>query len=637
MAVTLAKVLYGALFVLVLPALLVLWARGSSDVVALPAIRAPIAGSVLASAGACLVLAGWWALRTHGGGLPMNAFPPPRHVTRGAYALVSHPIYVGFSALVLGVALVVGSGSGLWLVAPTTTLACVALVEGYERHDLEQRFGPLARPWLALPPASNAPPTWGDRAFVWLVVLLPWAAVYELVATVVPPDPIDTRLPFEATWPVVEWAELAYVSLYAVALASPLALRTRAAMRTFAVRALLAMALVFPLYLALPFVAPPRPFVATSALGRVLALERAFDTESCALPSFHVVFALLLADALQTRARASRLAWVWGIAVAASCVATGMHSIADVLAGAATFAAVRRADGLWEHLRRGAERVANSWREVRIGPIRVIKHGLWAALGTFVALAIVGAFARTEPVAVLALVWGGTLVGAAAWAQWIEGASGLSRPYGFWGGLLGATLGGVASKLVGQDPWIVLAATCVSAPFIQSLGRLRCLEQGCCHGRPTSAAIGIAYRHPRSRVWKVPELRGRPLHPTQLYSILWNVVVALAVVRLAWVHAAAPLTCGVYLILAGLGRFVEESFRGEPQTPSFAKLRVYQWASIAAVIAGAILTAQGRGPRLPSPALDAETVLAALVGAGLNFVAFGVDFPESRRRFSRLA
>ena len=114
----LGKVLYGALFAGVLPALLLLWARATAGVVRIPAPRSVALGAALAGCGALLMVSGWYALHRHGGGLPMNAFPPPRHVARGAYAIVAHPIYVGFCAICFGVSLATGSSSGLWLVSP---------------------------------------------------------------------------------------------------------------------------------------------------------------------------------------------------------------------------------------------------------------------------------------------------------------------------------------------------------------------------------------------------------------------------------------------------------------------------------------------------------------------------------------
>jgi prolipoprotein diacylglyceryltransferase len=126
------------------------------------------------------------------------------------------------------------------------------------------------------------------------------------------------------------------------------------------------------------------------------------------------------------------------------------------------------------------------------------------------------------------------------------------------------------------------------------------------------------------------------VHPTQLYSILWNVVIELAMARLWMVHARLHFIGGLYLMLMGLGRFVEEAYRGEPQTRVVARLRIYQWLSIAVVLIGAFGIALGRSAPAPAVDLDPSALLPALAYALLTWFAMGVDFPESNRRFSRL-
>src|SRR5262249_20643559 len=144
------------------------------------------------------------------------------------------------------------------------------------------------------------------------------------------------------------------------------------------------------------------------------------------------------------------------------------------------------------------------------------------------------------------------LVGSALWAQYLEGSPVLLRPYGFYGGVLGIVAAAIAVTLArAQDPWPLLGADSVAAPWVQAVGLRRCLVQGCCHGRPAPEAIGIRYTHPRSRVCKA-ELAGVPLHATPLYSIGWNVVVGVVLARMWALGAPLHLVGGVYLVLGGI-------------------------------------------------------------------------------------
>jgi prolipoprotein diacylglyceryltransferase len=204
--------------------------------------------------------------------------------------------------------------------------------------------------------------------------------------------------------------------------------------------------------------------------------------------------------------------------------------------------------------------------------------------------------------------------------------------FGIWAATAASSLFGVAAV----DALVLLAGYCTATPFLQSIGRVRCLVQGCCHGAPAPETVGIRYNLPLSRVTKAG-LAAVPLHPTPLYSILWNALVALVVARLWWVHARPGTLCGAWLVLSGSGRFVEESLRGEPQTLVIGGLRLYQWVAAGTVAAGALLLAVPGGAPLPGPRLDALSFAAALVAGAVAWLAYGVDFPGSPHRYSRLA
>jgi prolipoprotein diacylglyceryltransferase len=185
---------------------------------------------------------------------------------------------------------------------------------------------------------------------------------------------------------------------------------------------------------------------------------------------------------------------------------------------------------------------------------------------------------------------------------------------------------------------LLLAAIALEAPWMQAIGRGRCLVQGCCHGKPTNEKIGIRYRHSRSRVCCLADLKEVPLHPTPLYSILANVVIGVFLLRLWSLGASLSLVAGVYLILAGIARFVEEAYRGEPQTALVGGLRLYQWLAIVSFALGIGITTLPSGVAVGLPTtFEPRTLIAALMFGAATGFAMGVDFPRSARRFARLA
>jgi prolipoprotein diacylglyceryltransferase len=202
--------------------------------------------------------------------------------------------------------------------------------------------------------------------------------------------------------------------------------------------------------------------------------------------------------------------------------------------------------------------------------------------------------------------------------------------------MLGAIIGLFIAKLLGGSTLLLFAAFCVGATWGQAGGRLRCLVQGCCHGRAAPPEIGIRYVHPLSRVCRLAELTGLPVHPTPLYSIIYNAVTAIIVTRIWLAHGSLALIVGIYFILTGLGRFVEESYRGEPQTPVFGKLRLYQLIAILTVVGGIFITMADNAMSAPELELNWPAILASGCFGIFVCIAFGVDFPNSNKRFTRL-
>lgn len=618
------KILYGALFVIVLPLLLVAWAVAAHHNVAMPLYGNTAAGALFAAAGMGLMIAATLELWILGGGLPMNAFPPPRLVTTGIYRYVPHPLYVGFTAVCFGVSMTAKSAAGLWLVTPSVLLGCVALVMGFEHIDLRRRFG---RTLQLLPDDDETIPSAAERVRFLVLVVVPWIALYEFTINL-PSEGHPFGFAFENRLPILLWAVPVYESVYIAVVLAPWCARTRRQLRQLMISSWMAMAIVFPLYWFAPSAAPRRPLVGHGWLAGLLGLERNSDPPVAAMPSFHVIWAVLVARLYRPRWAGA----AYAVAVSISCVATGMHYVLDVIIALALIPVLFSPETLWESVRRAAERIANSWREWRIGPLRIINHSVYAGAAAFIQVVIVLAAAGPgREWKVLITAFAG-LVGAAAWAQWIEGSTRLRRPFGFYGGLIGVGL----ACLLFPERWTLLAAHCLAAPWMQASGRLRCLINGCCHGSPTSAGIGIRVTHPRSRVTRLAELADVPIHATQLYSIVGNIVLGLLLLRL-WISGCPLLVIsGVYGIGSGVARFIEEGYRGEPQTANVLGLHLYQWIAAATVIVGAALTTIGSS-RPPALNFSSEDLLIAACFSFIAGAALGFDFPESNRSFARLA
>ncbi len=633
------RILYGACFMLALPLLLVLWAWRLEPIVCLAAPHNLAIGAGLLVLGLALMGAGMAALWVHGGGLPMNAYPPPRLVERGIYRYLTQPIYVGFVIVCAATSILVGSRAGLWVVTPLVAISCAALVFGYEQHDLHRRFGTLPHAWIRLPADGPDPPATSERVSVCLLVFLPWLVTYEGVGHAHPQDVMETLFWFERGWPVLLWTELVYALTYPFVIVAPLAAPIRAVLRRFASAGLVATALGSLAFIALPFVAPLRDFEGSGVLAELRWLESSDGVGGFAsFPSFHVCWAFLAAWVYGQRwPRWRWAAWLVAAGIAASCVTTGMHSLADIFGGLALFALALQTPSLWAGLLRASEAVANSWHEWHWGPVRIINHGAYAGLAALVGMSGACWLAGRENVGFLSLVAVCAMVGAALWGQLLVGSPTLLRPFGYYGSVLGGMVGLAAAVALGAEFWVLAAVCAVMAPWVQLVGRFRCLVQGCCHGAPTEKRWGIRYEREQSRVCRIAHLKGVPLYPTPLYSMLGNVVIGSILARL-W-HAGAVLPCiaGLYLVLAGWSRFVEESYRGEPQTPIRYGLRLYQWFALLSVAGGAIVMSWRTSSHERFAEWNWQSIVAGLAVGLATWFAMGVDFPNSKRRFSRLA
>lgn len=139
----------------------------------------------------------------------------------------------------------------------------------------------------------------------------------------------------------------------------------------------------------------------------------------------------------------------------------------------------------------------------------------------------------------------------------------------WYGGLIGGTLLVTGATRLHRIPTRVVSS-CVAnaAPFGQAFGRIGCFLVGDDYGRPTDGPWGIAFPlgAPPTNV---------PVHPTQLYEVVWLVVVGAVLWRR---RRSSPFLFGEYLVAAAVGRFAIEFLRvNQPLALGFTQP---QWIAI---------------------------------------------------------
>lgn len=609
------KILYSAFYLILLPLALIFWADKTEVFVTYPPVESREVGLFLMVLGGVMMFWSMGLLILKGKGLPLNAFPPRKLVKTGPYRLLRHPIYWGFAMMLAGYFIYTGSASGLWLVTPLTLLGMIALVLGYEGIELKERFPDGDLTPLLEWQAGKEKPVLRKKVAGLLVILLLLGVTNFLAFRGLGSDHTDSMgdLSLWSPW----WN---FICLLLV-LITPDILKTRSALRKWIHWGASSLLLgLFCMLICEPFVGVPLNYPASGIL--TVPLYLLFISLYCAFlntrrPVLYTILAVL-----------PFLILLWQF-----------HTdfLLHLSFGAVITGAVLYAGRLWAISRSLSEKLANSWHEWVFGPVRVINHGFYVGAGAFLGILFTGVLAGE------AYAWGllafavTVVVFSALWAQVIEGSEKLKRPYGFYGALVGILFASLLVWWLGYDPWVLIGVISVCMPWVQGIGRMRCLINGCCHGKRTdNPFLGIRYFHPRSRVRNISGMSGELLHPTPLYSMVWLFPVGFVLLAL-WEGGAAPnFIFGLYLILNGIGRFVEEAYRGEVQTPVHKGLRLYQWTAVISVVFGIVFTLFRVEIPVLDPGLGWKTFLAAFLGGIFLVFAMGVDFPNSNRRFSRL-
>jgi len=614
------KILYAIVFLIIIPSILLLWAKYTEELINLPVIESTIAGYILIIFGVLLMAWAMYALKKYGKGLPMNAYPPPRYVSNGPYHLVRHPIYWGFGILLAGYFILTKSASGLWLVTPITILAMVALVMGYETIDLKKRFPNESRKTILDLPAKTKEPAGTSARFVSLFwVAAPLFLVNFIIAHLVG----DWSAILGKQSVLLINIENQYLPLLSVLfiIVIPFLIKTKNLLHIWVITSIVALSIS-------TFTALLHPWIGEQYLS--------FQSHFV----YYVPLFLMILGVRPIFKQSKKLGVLFSIitVVLMSIQLPFSHSaVLHVSSSIIIFLLADNYFNIWVFLRKGAEKIANSWQEWIFSKIRVINHGFYVGFGTFLGILLAGILVGDSYAWGLLIFAFVVIVFSALWAQIIEGSEKLKRPYGYYGALVGILFASLIVWSMGYNVWVIIGVISVVMPWVQGIGRFRCLVNGCCHGgKFANPDIGIKYFHHRSRVCGISQLKGELLHPTPLYSMLWLFLVGFILLSLWYNNFSSPFIFGLYLILTSIGRFVEEAYRGEIQTPIIKGLRLYQWTAILSVFIGIIMTTIHIDSLAIISNVGWETILSAMIGGLFTTFAMGVDFPYSNARFSRL-
>ncbi len=169
----------------------------------------------------------------------------------------------------------------------------------------------------------------------------------------------------------------------------------------------------------------------------------------------------------------------------------------------------------------------------------------------------------------------------------------------FYGGVLGALLAGwTFCRRHGLSFLRITDLFIPSVALGHFCGRLGCFSAGCCHGRPTNLTHYGAIFHAHGTVVAKNHLLGVPLHPTQLYDALGELLIFAMLLWLRPRKRAHGQLLMAWLFAYPAWRFVTEMFRADDER-------------------GLLLRVDLFGDARPEMLSTSQIVSAALFGAGL--------------------
>ena len=156
----------------------------------------------------------------------------------------------------------------------------------------------------------------------------------------------------------------------------------------------------------------------------------------------------------------------------------------------------------------------------------------------------------------------------------------------FYGGFIGAIVASIIFLKVNKmNVWKAADIVTPTVPFGHFLGRLGCFSAGCCYGKECTLPWAVVFKHPESLAKKFV-----PVHPTQLYESLANLVIFGLVMFLKRYKKFDGQVFWIYVIVYALTRAVIETFRGDDRgTELFGLLSTSQTIGTVMIIAAIVM------------------------------------------------
>lgn len=235
-----------------------------------------------------------------------------------------------------------------------------------------------------------------------------------------------------------------------------------------------------------------------------------------------------------------------------------------------------------------------------IGPLEVHWYGIMVALavlvGVWVPLRLTrkwGGINITQNQLLGVAIWGviGGILGARLihvfdeWSFFVDHPDEIigGKGMGIFGAILGGTLFGVAyAKAKGFPIGRVCDLGAFGLILAQVVGRIGCILAGCCYGTPTDLPWGMAWTNPNSDGFADTTLAGVHVHPTQIYELLWDLMVFALIWNMRHRVKRPGAIYLIYISAYSIGRFIISFWRENEE--AFLGLQQAQVVSLAVLI-----------------------------------------------------